>query len=345
MSVHTFGSNMTLSEMVRREAPNGVMADLVNVLTEENPIMLDAKVTECNNGTSHEATLVASEPGGEERGYNSGVSAEAAVTEKITEPTCMHEGISEIDDALLQHSPDRTAARMQEDSLYLSGMEKILARRLFNNDSGSTTVGDRATYPLRINGFPFRSDYNALSSSYVVDNAGGNASATANKMSIWLIQWGPKRVNLIFPRNAAIPNNQYGIEMKDHGLSLVEDEAGKKYPAWQTHFKRHYGLFVFDKRCVRRIVNIAASGIDGLNDVAFNEEKLIEAYMAMPHNQQGITIYCNSTVRTQMWKRLNAKSNVNFSPDKDPFGRPIIRFLDAPIRQLDALGVAEATIS
>ena len=162
MSVHTFGSDMTLSEMVRREKPDGTLDELVDVISKENPILMDAKVTECNQGTSHKATRVATKPKGEERGYNMGIDNEAGVTETVIEPTCMLDGLSEIDASLLKHSPDQLAARLQEDQLFLSGMEESRADRLFNDDSGSTTVGDRGTFPLRINGFPFRADYNTL---------------------------------------------------------------------------------------------------------------------------------------------------------------------------------------
>ena len=345
MSVHTFGSDMTLSEMVRREAPDGTLAELVDVISKENPILMDAKVTECNNGTSHKATRVASKPSGSERGYNSGVAKEAGVTDTVTEPTCMLDGMSQIDDAILRHSPDKLAARLQEDQLFLSGIEETRSDRLFNNDSGSTTVGDRAAYPLRINGFPFRSDYNTISSEHVIDAAGGNASLTANKMSIWLIQWGYKKCNLIFPRNDSLQGGQYGVKMEDFGKVIVDDEAGKKYPAWQTWFESHFGLFIWDPRCIKRIVNFSSTNIDGVDDFSFDENYLIEAYMKMKYQRQGVVIYANETVLTQVWQRVNQKSNVNFHADKDQFGNPVMMFQNAPIRQIDALGTTEATIT
>jgi hypothetical protein len=336
---------MTLSEMVRREAPNGQMAQLVDVINEENPILMDAKVTECNEGTSHKATRIVSRPSGSERGYNMGIDAEAGVTETVTEPTCMLDGMSQIDDALLRHSPDKLAARLAEDKMFLSGIQQTMAYRLFNAISGGTEVGNRAAYSLRINGFPFRSDYNVLSSAHVVDNAGGNASATANKTSIWLIQWGFHKVNLTFPRNDALEGGEYGVKMTDYGRVIVTDGASKKYPAWQTWFECHFGLFVWDPRCIKRIVNISCSSIDGVDDVAFDETKLIEAYMKMKYGRQGVVIYANETVLTQIWKRVNEKSNVMFSQDKDPFGRKVAFFQNAPIRQVDAIGVTEATVS
>ncbi len=344
MSVHVFGSDMTLSEMVRRENPDGTFADLIDVISKESPILMDAMVTECNNGTSHKATRVASKPSGEERGYNSGVTQEAGVTSTVIEPTCMLDGLSQIDDAILRHSPDQLAARMSEDNLFLSGMEETRADRLFNDDSGSTTVGDRATYPLRINGFPFRSDYNVLSSEHVFDNAGGNASATANKMSMWLVQWGNHKVNLTVPRNDSMAGGQFGVKMDDFGREIVTDAAGKKFPAWQTWFETHFGLFIWDPRCVKRVVNISSTNIDGVDDFSFNEDSLIRAYMSMKYQRQGVVIYATEEVLTQMWIRGKDKSNTNFRNDKDQFGQDVTFFNNAPIRQLDALGTTEATI-
>jgi len=339
------GSDMTLSEMVRREDPDGSLAPLIDVISKENPILLDAKVTECNQGTSHKATRVATKPSGAERGYNSGIATEAGVTETHIEPTCMLDGLSEIDNALLKHSPDMLAARLQEDQLFLSGMEDTRSNRLFNDDSGSVTVGNRGIYPLRINGFPFRADYNTLSSAHVFDNANGNASVTANKMSIWLVQWGAHKVNLTFPRNDAFAGGEFGVKMEDFGKKIITDDAGKKYPAWRTWFETHFGLFIWDPRCVKRIVNISNTSIDGVDDFSFNEDFLIKAYMSMKYQRQGITIYAPESVLTQMWIRGKDKSNTNFRNDKDQFGQMVTFFNNAPIRQLDALGTTEATIT
>jgi hypothetical protein len=339
------GSDFTLSEMVRREDPDGTLADLVDVISKESPILLDAKVTECNQGTSHKATRVATKPSGEERGYNSGVSQEAGVTETHIEPTCMLDGLSQIDDAILRHSPDKLGARMQEDSLFLSGMEETRADRLFNDGDGSTTVGDRSTYPNRINGFPFRSDYNTLSSPHVFDNAGGAASATANKMSIWIVQWGSHKVNLTVPRGDPGLTGQFGVKMDDFGREIITDAAGKKFPAWQTWFETHFGLFIWDPRTVKRIVNISSTNIDGVDDFSFNEDSLIRAYMSLKYQRQGAVIYAPEEVLTQMWIRGKDKSNTNFRNDKDQFGQNVTFFNNAPIRQLDALSKDEATIT
>jgi hypothetical protein len=165
-------------------------------------------------------------------------------------------------------------------------------------------------------------------------------------MSIWLIQWGTKKVNLTFPRNDSMGNgNKYGITMEDMGKELVTDGAGNKFPAWRTWFETHFGLFIWDPRCVKRIVNISNTNIDGVDDFSFNENILIEAYNSMKYGQQGITIFTTEQVATQMWIRGNEKSNNNFYNDKDQFGRKVTMFNNAPIIQLDAMGTTEATIT
>jgi hypothetical protein len=131
MAAIALGTSFTLAELIRREDPNGKLAQLVDVLSETNAILDDAIFIECNNGTYHEDTRTATEPSGDERAYNEGVAAEAGVTEKVTEPTCMLDGLSEIDAALLRHSPNELAARVMEDQFFLKGMSKTFVSRLF----------------------------------------------------------------------------------------------------------------------------------------------------------------------------------------------------------------------
>jgi len=76
MAALDLGASLTLAEMIRRETPDGKLADFVDVLSQENRILEDITWIQCNNGTYHEDTLVAFEPGGSERAYNEGVTKE-----------------------------------------------------------------------------------------------------------------------------------------------------------------------------------------------------------------------------------------------------------------------------
>ncbi|GAI18163.1 unnamed protein product, partial [marine sediment metagenome] len=174
-ATYALGTNLTIMELIRREAPNGMLAQIIDVLNEENRILEDITWLECNSGTYYEDTRTASEPTGSERAYDEGVNPEAGVTEKILEPTCMFNALSETDVMKFQHSPDPMGARLQEDQFFLKGMTKTFVSRLFD--------GNRNTDPRQIMGINNRPLYSTLQTNEteVFDNAGGNASTADNK--------------------------------------------------------------------------------------------------------------------------------------------------------------------
>ena len=222
-------------------------------------------------------------------------------------------------------------------------MFKTHVSRIFNSN--------RATSPLQINGINNRSDYNALSSDYVYDNAGGNASATANKTSIYLIQFGEGMVTFLFPRNDSIGNTMgMPISLQDFGEDIIADSvvSTKKYPAWRTWFEIHFGLGIHDPRTIKRIVNISTSNIDGVDDFSFDEDLLIDATNDFEHGGRGAVIVCNRTIKAQMQKRANEKGNAQYTQDMEGdgvFARKVLRFWGIPIAEVAQITNTQATVS
>ena len=343
MAALSLGSCLTLTEMVRREDPKGRLADIVDVLSQRNNFFRDAIQEECNDGTSMSITRKATEPSGSERAYNQGVTPEAGVTEQVVEPTCMFCGLSEVDVALMEDSPDGPGpARAQEDGFFLAGLAKQVVSRCFD--------GNRSTSPMQVNGINNRSDYNALSSDFVYDNAGGNASATANKTSIYLIKWGKKRVTMDYPRNYKPGKKDFGIKMVDYGRQIITDAVvtTKKYPAYQTWFEIRFGLCIHDPRCIRRICNISTSNIDGIDDFSVNEDYLIDAITDMPDGIEGVIAYCNKVVFAQLWKRANSKGNASFTAREEgegPFARRVVEFGGVDFHLVEQITSTQSTVS
>lgn len=346
MATRALGQSLTLAELVRREDPDGSLADIVDIISETNAITMDATWMQCNDGTSHQSTRVVTEPTGAERMFGQGVTREAGVTEVINSPTTLLSGFSEPDAKMLRTSPEGwRAARAKEDAFFFNGMTKTFVSRIFD--------GDRTTNPLQILGINNRSDYNALSSDFVFDNAGGNASATANKTSIYFIQWGFKKVNLIFPRG--LPNSDTmgtPITHQDFGERMVLDPLNTsntaKYPAMQSWFEIAWGMDIADPRMIKRIVNISTSNIDGVDDFSFDEELMIDAFNELEDGGLGAVIYCNRTVKAQMMKRANEKGNATFTQDTEgegPFARPVLRFWGIPVREVAQITNTQATVS
>ncbi len=346
MTTRALGTNLTLAELVRREDPDGGLADIVDVISQTNAIVMDATWIRCNDGSSHQHTRVVTEPTGAERMFGQGVQREAGVTEVVNEPTTIMSGFSEPDSSMLRQQPEGwEAARTKEDAFFINGLTKTFASRIFD--------GNRTTNPLQIQGINNRSDYNALSSAYVFDNAGGNASATANKTSIYFIQFGEKMVNWIYPRNMAPEMTENSpITMRDFGEQLVLDPLNTsntaKYPAFQSWFELLWGIDIADPRMIKRVVNISTSNIDGVDDFSFDEEVMIDAFNELENGGMGAVIYCNRTIKAQMMKRANEKGNAVFTADTEgegPFARPVVRFWGIPVREVAQITNVQATVS
>ncbi len=345
MATYAFGTNLTIAELIRREAPDGTLAMLIDVLNEQNRILEDITWIECNSGTYHESTRTASEPTGRERAYDEGVNPEAGVTEVIVEPTCMLNGLSEVDVMKFRHSADPGAARLEEDGFFLRGMTKTFVSRLFD--------GDRSTDPRQITGINNRSLYSNLQTTEteVFDNAGGNASSTANKTSIYCIQWGNKKVDLIYPRNDPnkMTEDTLPIKMEDFGRTIQTDVGGtQKRPVFQTWFSNDFGIFIHDYRTIKRVVNISTTNIDGVDDFGFSEVPLIRLWNQLQYGGAGAVFYCNRAVLTQATERANEKGNAWFTMDTEgegPFAGPVTRFMGIPFKLVEQITNTQATIT
>jgi len=262
----------------------------------------------------------------------------------------MLDGISEVDRAKIRHAAGgEAAARLQEDAFFVKGMTKTMVSRLFD--------GNRGTHPRRINGINQRTPYSGLPatsgySNVVFDNADGNASATANKTSVYFIQFGHKKVNLIYPRHDPQGGGEAPIKMEDFGLNIITDNSGatvaRKYPAWQAWFGCNFGLFIHDWRCIKRVCNISTSNIDGVDDFAWHEDPMIEAYNQLEYDGAGAVILCNRTILTQAQKRANEKGNAYFTMETEgegPFARSVTRFMGIPMARVDQITNTQARVT
>lgn len=342
MATLDVGQDLSIAEITRREDPDGQLATLVDVISEENHILNYVQWEECNNGDNHDVKRIVAEPSGSDRTYDFGVAKEAGITEAVTEPTQMMASLSEVDDRKYKRARDPDAFRLGEDGLFLKGMTKTFVSRLFD--------GARATNALQITGINNRSDYNTLSSTYTYDQADGNASATANKTSIYLVQFGPGKIMCTYPRNNPQVSGDLPIKMEDFGKSIIDmsgSSGALKYPAWQTWFSIDFGWSIYDPRCVKRIVNISTSSIDGVDDFAWSEDPMFDAIGDLEYNGEGAVFFCNRTVWTQARKRANEKGNAFYAQPagEGPFAKPVLYFDGIPMARVDQITNTQSTIT
>ena len=336
-------SFISLIDLAHREHKDKLLP-LINLLGQRLDIIADASWQECNDGTSHKGNLASTEPTGTYRAYDEGIGAEAGTSTPYEEPTAMLDGIQKVDVKKIQHRANPLAVLAQYVGQYLAGMSKTFVNAIFE--------GDRLTDGKRINGINSRANYNTLSSEFVYDNSGGNASVTANKTSMYLIGWGNDlKVSMIYPNNDApgafnLENpsvSGLGIRIKDLGEILTQDSNSLDFLAFVTYLEAHFGLAIHDERYVRRVANISTTNIDGVDDFSFDENYMIDAMNDIPDLENAFW-YVPRIIRGQIRKRVNEKGNV-FHRMEDPFGKNVEAIDGVPIRMVEQISIVGAKIT
>ena len=319
-------ARLTLQELANRTDPKSDMAQIAEVLAEDNPILDDATWVMANDTFAHVHTRRISLPQGSWRKINDGVASEFSRTKKVTEIMGMLETYSKVDQALVEAAANPKEFRNSEALAFVEGMSQTLAETMI--------YGSNDEDPEKFTGFSSR--LNSLSQANVLGAGGSGEDLT----SIYVVQWGERRTHLIYPKNS--PN--MGIRHNDIGLQTVEGVTpGTFFQAYVDHFQVVCGLCVRDDRTIARLANIETSGTEHL----FDEDLLIELLNRMPKDGEGAVIYCNSTIKTQMEIKLKDKTNVNFSAGggEGLSGVPILRFRGIPVRKVEAITDEEAEVS
>src|SRR3990167_3958247 len=326
---------LTLADWAQRQKPGGGVDQIIEVLASSNPILNDAHVMEGNLPTGHRSTQRTSEPAGTWRLLNQGVAAEKGTTEQITDLCGILEGYSRLDVDIASLNGNEPAFRASEDDAFVAGLSGTVATALF--------YGNQATDPEQMQGLAPR--YSGLSSPYDAQTLnGGGASGQTDCTSLWLVTWGPRTCALIYPKGS-----KAGLQAEDLGKQLITDSNNLMYQAYVTKFQWKLGLALMDYRYVIRIANIdnslltadASTGTD-LMDL------MLDAYYARPSVDLGKMArtywYCNKTVAKFLHKQAQNKANVNLTLD-NPAGKPVVSFLDAPIRVCDKITITEAALT
>ena len=315
-------SQITLVELAKRTNDKNLLT-IAEVLTQDHPFLADAVALESNQTTSHVGTKRTNLPTGTWRRLNKGVSVEASATTQVTEPMGMLEAYSQVDAKLVRMAPNPQQFRSQEDLAFVEGLSQSVESALI--------YGDLSSDPEKFDGLATR--YNLTSMSNVYGNSGTGSDTT----SLWIVQWGPTKVHILYPPGGAV-----GIKTEDKGQLTVYDDDSKPYEAYVTHFMVDSGIFVHDDRCVQRIANIETSGSSNTLD----DDLIIEALNQMPQRGggPGTAIYVNRTLCTQFDILAKDKTNVNYTSDT-AFGEMVTRFRGVPVRLCEAILDTETAIT
>lgn len=341
-ATHTLRSQLTLAELAKRTIDKDIAA-VAEVLNETNEALQDAVWVEANQVTSHITTKRVSLPAGTWRKINSGIGREASTTKQLVATMGLLEAYSVVDKFLVDIAPDKRAFRSSEDLAFVEGMGQTFADCLFRYANADTPKmpGDMTTHPERFDGFPIR--YTDVSDSDNVMTPPTTGDSAGACTSIWIIQWSPSMVHLIYPKGSTI-----GISMQDLGecTVLATDSpltTPLEFQAYRTHFKLNVGLVVRDDRCVQRMCNIEPAETSGAG--VFDEDILIELCNNLPYGGKNAVMYMNRTMKTILDIAAKDTGNLSVSQVNDAFGKPVTLFWGLPIRRVDAITNTEGVVT
>lgn len=326
-------SKLSFGELAKRIAPGDKdMLEIFEAMNEEKPFLKFIPAIQCNQLLSHKINRRTSLPTGTWRQAYKGVTAKASTTQAPTFPVALLEARSEVDEDIIDNSPDPVGTRRTEDMAFVEGMAQQIEDALIE---GTTTA-----YPERIDGI--QQYLNALSQTTVLD--GGNSGGT----SIYVADLSPKTTFLIYPA-AATNRGPLGLKINTNpsggstGKEKLTDADSLAYYGYVTQFKWWIGLVVRDELAIGRYANINAT-VGGSNQ--FNENKLIEMMNYGHFNPRSTHIFVCKEVKAQMQIRAKDKANVNFSIANALSGEEVTMFGGyAPVHRCDAIKTNESTVA
>lgn len=328
-------SYLSLADAIKRQNPDGTIADIIETLAQQNPIVQDMRAVECNDGTSHQTTIRTGLPEPTWKMLYQGVQPSKSTTAQVKDATGFAESWVEVDEDLLKLNKDPAGLMLSEAYAQLEGMNQSVASTLF--------YGDQRSAPAKFTGFAPR--FNTLSGTYgrQVVSAGGSGS---DNTSIWFIGWGENTVHTIYPAgsSAGLSRNPIGVETKTNA-------DGSVLRVMREQFKWHIGLTVRDPRYVARVANIDVSDLRTDASTGANLFRcLVDAHWKLhsrrvPNGQ--MAIYANPTILQYLdhqSREANSKLHLTWS-EAGPNSEPVLMFRGIPIRETDALLNTEAAVA
>jgi hypothetical protein len=328
-------SYLGLIDLYKRSDNLRNIVPVIEALNTLNPLMQDAFVVECNQGTKHLTTTRTGLPAVTWGRLYQGIPQSKSTTQQVEDTTGFVEGLSFVDNRLLEISKNPGAVRMSEAQPFLESISQEVQTNFF--------YGDTATTPERFKGLGAR--YNTLTNPNVI-SAGG---AGSDNMSVWFVTHGSNQTRLIYPEGTTA-----GISRKDKGEQRVTDDLGNAYYGKEEEFRQYVGVSVGDWRWNVRIANIDVSDLAAGTTDPY--KFLRQGYWRLQGRRNGkvrnggmisagrTVIYANRNFLEALDGATTNANKVQLTPD-EVAGTEILTYRGIPIRETDALINAESVVS
>lgn len=335
----TLGQNgkVTLLDIAQSMDPQGKVADVAELLTQTNEILLDMPWFEGNLPTGHQGTIRTGLPTAVWRQFYQGVPPSKSQRAKITDACAMLETRSEVDVDEANLNGNASAFRLSEATAFVEGLNQTMADSLIY---GNATVN-----PERFNGLAPR--YSAISGATNGQNIIDAGGAGSDNTSIWLVVWGKQTAFGIYPKGS-----QAGLTHKDLGEYDAFDANQNRFRAYGDLWQWKCGVHVKDWRYIVRIANIDVSNLVAESSAADLVKLMVRAFARIPLPGMGNAVfYANRTVKEMLSIQALSKSQnaLSISESLRQFGgvnvaMQELRFMGVPVRTVDRIVTTEARV-
>lgn len=319
---------MTLVDVARNQNPDGTAARIAEIVQDTNPILQDMHYEEGNLDTGHQYTRHSATKKGAFVNYNEGIPNQKSDRTQHRVDCAMLKAIAEADADLVTLGAGEAHNRMVEDKGVMMGMNLEMAEKVF--------YGDSSTDSAQFDGL---NKIVADTSARTFVDAGGTGS---DNTSIYAVDWGPAKAYGVFPKGSTA-----GLKHTDLGRRVKDMSDGTKLPVVESLFEWKTGIAIENTNAVGRIANIDVSDLAGAGEAGYtgpNLEKLMtELDRKFRQGYEGRVYYASIDVLLALEYIAQSKANVNLTY-MDFAGQKLLTFRGKPIRECDAISLAEARI-
>jgi hypothetical protein len=323
----------TLAEMAKTWDPDGRHAQVVQLLTQSNEILMDMPIMPSNEKTGHLTSVQSGLPDVFLRGLNEFIPSTKGTFDQIRENMATIESFLSVDKKEADISGNAQQYRMEQGNGHAESMNQAMSTYLF--------YGSHAADKKQFDGFATR--YSSLSAGNGGNIVDGGGTGSDN-LSIWLVGWGPLKTMAIYPKHTMA-----GLDHKDWGEVLetkTVNGAVKQMAVYKDQWMWDLGLTVMDWRYVVRIANIDVSDLNSGSPPDLPE--LMRDAVELPpfEGTAKFVWYMNRTARKYLRKQSVGDVSTGGGLTFDNVAGKKVRMWDEyPVRIVDALTNNESRVT
>ncbi len=314
---------------------DGKFVPWAEVLTENNPFIMDLAILPANGILSNQGSRETSLPTPQIIKVGDGHDSSTVRWDTFKENISIFKDRASIPEDTYDLQPQKLAFRAKVEDRHMEGMGQGATNHFIYGTSVAT--------PEKFDGLDVRysvpdatdpTNPDSESSDYAVFDAGGTGADT---MSIFLIQHGIDKIHGITPIN----DPMMGIKKTDEGKVYATAENGKERLEYRTEFQWKIGLNIVDIRSVARVRNIE-SAVANL-DASFLQ-LVFQAEEEIFRGSEQIFAYIPKRMMTFFKIMAEAKQNVTYDTN-NIYGIPLYRIGAILLRPMDAMSITETSVA